>query len=154
MTIKEFAAKNKVRVKLDELQEPYVLAKHGQIYEYCSALNLGESTYGPLFGLMFLTKSSRIWNARREECLAVGMRLIQDGDTEGTFLFNPEFATQAKVAIKTIGARVKRQLSPEARQAATERLARLRSSPPSEAISGVNFESEGQSPNNRMDRLF
>jgi hypothetical protein len=116
MTIKEFAARHKVRIKLDELADPIVIAKHGQIYEY-----------GPgQFGVMFLTDSVGKWNNRRKECEAAGMKLIQDGDTEGTLLFDPENLAQAKTAIRTVGARFRRQVSPETAKAGAERLARFR----------------------------
>lgn len=133
MTIKEFANKFTVRVKVDDEQEHYVPAKHGQIYQYSS----------DLLGAMFLTRSIRLWNTRREECVAAGLRIQLDGDTEGLLLFDPADEKQARTAIRTIGARVKRRLNPEARQAAIERLARLRNQPPSETTSESNFELEG-----------
>jgi hypothetical protein len=116
MTIKEFAAKHKIRIKLDECADPIVIAKHGQIYEYSATR----------FGVMFLTKSVGKWNNRRRECEAAGMIIIQDGDTEGTLLFDPENQVQAKTAIRTVGAKQKRQISPEQAKAGAERLARFR----------------------------
>lgn len=118
MTIKEFATENKVRIKLDEVNDPIVIAKHGQIYEYSDNQ----------FGVMFLTKSVGKWNNRRKACEGAGMTLIQDGDTEGTLLFDPDNQAQAKTAIRTVGARQKRELSPERKQAGAERLARWRES--------------------------
>lgn len=115
MTIKEFATKHKVRIKLDEELEAIVLAKHGQIYDYGSGR----------FGVMFMFDTPKPWNNRRRECEAAGMRVIQDGDTEGTLLFDPENREQAKTAIRLVGARQKREMTPEQRKAAVERLARF-----------------------------
>lgn len=118
MTVKEFAVKHKVRIKHAEEGEVIVMAKHGQIYDYGAGR----------FGVMFMLEGSRAWNGRRQECERVGMRLVQDGDTEGTLLFDPEDKNQAKTVIRLVGARQKRQLSPEHRKAAVERLERFRQS--------------------------
>lgn len=130
MTIKEFAAKHKVRIKFDEIVDPIVIAKYGQIYEYGN----GQ------FGVMFLTNSVGKWNNRRKECERAGMKLIQDGDTEGTLLFNPEDKVQAKTAIRTVGARVKRELNPEARKVAIENAARARQA----KNAAIGLHSDGQ----------
>lgn len=116
MTIKEFAAKHKVRIKLDEDGELIVLAKHGQIYDYGSGR----------FGVMFLMDTVGTWNNRRKECERAEERVIQDGETEGTLLFDPLNKEQAKTAIRLVGARQKRQVSPETAKAGAERLARFR----------------------------
>jgi hypothetical protein len=116
MTIKEFAAKFKLRTKRDEDGEDIVLAKLGQIYAYSDTQ----------FGVMFLTKSARLWNSRRQECEAAGMPCTQDGDTEGTLLFDPENKDQAKVAIRAVGARRKKELSPELRAQMAARLKNVR----------------------------
>lgn len=116
MTIKEFAIKHGIRIKTDEEGEAIVLAKHGQIYDYGS----GQ------FGVMFILKSSRLWNSRSQECEKAGMRVRQDGDTEGALLFDPQNPAQAKTAIRLVCARQKRRISPEQAKAGAERLARFR----------------------------
>jgi hypothetical protein len=116
MTIKEFATAHRLQIKTDEEGEFIVRAKHGQIYEY-----------GPgQFGAMFMFETKIPWNNRRRECERAGMKVIQDGETEGTLLFDSENRDQAKVAIKTVGAYRKVNLSPEQRQAKAERMARVR----------------------------
>jgi hypothetical protein len=114
MTVKDFATQHKVRIKLDEDGEAIVLAKHGQIYGYSAHK----------FGVMFLFKTAMKWNNRRRECEAAGMTVIQDGDTEGCLLFDPENANQAKTAIRLVGAYRKVNLTPEQRQERAERLKR------------------------------
>lgn len=115
MTIESFAAKHKLQIKTDEEGETIVRARHGQIYDYGS---------GKL-GVMFLLTSVGAWNNRRRECEHAGMAIRQDGDTEGTLLFDPENAVQSKTAIKAVGAYRKVNLSPEQRQAKAERMARV-----------------------------
>jgi hypothetical protein len=112
MTIQEFAAKHKTRIKQDDAGDFIVPGKHGQIFEHGS----------DRFGVMFLMDGAGAWNNRRKACEAVGMRLIQDGDTEGTLLFDPENQIQTRTAIRLVEARQKRQVSPEA----AEHLARFR----------------------------
>ena len=120
MTIREFSQKHKVRFKRDEEGEEIIPARHGQIYLYS----------GHRLGVMFLMDSVGKWNNRRKECEAIGMETVQDGDCDGTCLFDPENKKQARLAIKLVGARQKRQLSAEQREAATERLRRFRESAP------------------------
>ena len=120
MIIKDFAARHTLRTKRDEVGEEIVIAKHGQIYEHGS----GQ------FGVMFLMDSIGKWNNRRKDCERAGMTVIQDGDTEGTLLFDPDNKAQVRTAIRLVGARQKRALSPEARKQAVENLARFRNAAP------------------------
>src|SRR5262245_50742281 len=115
MTIKDFATKYKTRIKQDELGDFIIPAKYGQIYDFG----------GGKFGVMFLTDSVGRWNNRRKACEAAGMKCVQDGDTEGTLLFDPQDISQAKTAISQVEARQKRQMTPEQRKAAAERLSRF-----------------------------
>jgi hypothetical protein len=128
MTIEEFAKKHRARVKRDEVGDVIVAAKHGQIYDY------GKN----LFGVMFLMDGAGAWNNRRKACEAVGMKLIQDGDTEGALLFDPENALQAKTAIRLVGARVKREMTPEQKKAVSERLAQFKFAPSSRTSEDEN----------------
>jgi hypothetical protein len=65
------------------------------------------------------------WNNRKKTAQASEFTLTQDGDTEGTLLFDPEDAKQAKLAIRLVGAREKATLSPERLAALQERGQRL-----------------------------
>lgn len=53
----------------------------------------------------------RLWHASREKGLAAGMTLLQDGDWEGTLLFDPHDGNQAKLAIKIAGIQPSRNSS-------------------------------------------
>jgi hypothetical protein len=61
-----------------------------------------------------------LFNRVKKESLDAGMRIAQEGDQEAVFVFDPEKPEQSKLAIRSIRAKVKRQLSPEqvARQVA------------------------------------
>lgn len=62
------------------------------------------------------------------------MALLQDGDEEGTLLFDPADRAQVRVAIKAVGAKRKRVLSPAQREALAKARARsplMRSGPSS-----------------------
>jgi len=55
-----------------------------------------------------------------------GFQLIQNGDWEGTLLFDVENVEQAKLAIRVLGIKRRRKLSLEQAARAAERLARFR----------------------------
>jgi hypothetical protein len=65
--------------------------------------------------MCWLTDGRRtgLWNATKKKCLAAGMRLHQEGDAEGIFVFDPSNPTQAKLAIKSVQAKTKRKITPE-----------------------------------------
>ena len=65
--------------------------------------------------MCWLTDGRRtgLWNATKKKCLAAGMRLHQEGDAEGIFTFDPSNPIQAKIAIRSVHAKVKRQMTPE-----------------------------------------
>jgi hypothetical protein len=50
----------------------------------------------------------------------------QNGDAEGIFVFDPVDPAQAKLAIKSVKAKVKRQVSPERLAALSATLAKAR----------------------------
>jgi hypothetical protein len=116
MDVRLFAEKYRLRTKRDECGELIIPGGLGQIYEY-----------GPgQLGCMVLGKSACYWNAARRKLVAAGFQVIQDGDTEGTGLFDPEDANQVKVATQVVRAKRKRVLSKSQRAALVGRLRRLR----------------------------
>jgi hypothetical protein len=70
---------------------------------------------------MFDTKAK--WTYAKKKLTAGGFTIRQDGDTEGTALFNPEDKAQGRLALKIAGARVRRELTQEQRDALAARLA-------------------------------
>jgi hypothetical protein len=115
-----FAAKYNLRVQCDECNDPIILGKHGHLYEY-SPTEVGLMIL-PLGG----NPRPRLWNSTREKCIAAGMTLRQNGDAEGALSFDPANQGQAKLAIRVAGARPKRQLSNERRQAQAAILVKAR----------------------------
>jgi hypothetical protein len=65
---------------------------------------------------------------RRREALAGGMLLKVKASSESILLFDPKDAWQAELAIRLVGARRRRRLSPEQRAALTEQLRNVRQS--------------------------
>ena len=113
MTVEQFAETYYGRTRRDECGETIIPSKRGhQIYEH------GDGRFGVL--LMFDTPGQ--WTNAKKKLLAAGFAVRQNGDTEGTALFNPEDKTQARFAFKITGARIRRQLSPEKREELARRL--------------------------------
>jgi hypothetical protein len=65
---------------------------------------------------------------------ASGFAIKQNAETEGTALFDPENKAQAKLALKITGARVRRQLSPDKRDALVARLQAARAKQPALSV--------------------
>jgi hypothetical protein len=63
---------------------------------------------------------------RRRQALAAGLELKWKGDAESIFYFNPANSAQASIAIGLVGAKVRRVLTEDQRQAAAGRLAAFR----------------------------
>jgi hypothetical protein len=78
--------------------------------------------------MCWLTNEKRtgLWNRTKKRCLAAGMKLHQEGDAEGIFVFDPANPAQAKLAIKSVQAKAKRQMTPERKAALSETLAKAR----------------------------
>src|SRR5260370_38023578 len=92
---------------------------------------------GQRFGLLLLLKTKRAWNSAKRELAAAGFTLKQNGDTQGTALFNPEDAAQVHVAFKLARIRARKEMTPEARAAASERMRRIRLTPLKQGVSGA-----------------
>lgn len=52
------------------------------------------------------------WSAVRDACVAVGMKLVQQGDAEGCLTFMPSNKAQVRQAIEAARIRTRRQASP------------------------------------------
>ncbi len=105
MDIQAFANRYRLRAKRDEDGELIITGKVGHIYEH------DEST----LSLMFLPDRPRLWANARRKLDAAGVVIWQDGDEEGSALFDPTDTKQARLALKVVGAKRKRSLTPEQR---------------------------------------
>jgi hypothetical protein len=126
MDTRLFAEKYRLKTKRDECGERIMPGRVGQIYEYGAGR----------FGCMVMASSARYWNAARRKLVTAGCQVIQNGDTEGTALFDPEDANQVKVATQVVRAKRKRVLS-ESQRAAL--MGRLRKSPEDAVRTDVRF---------------
>ncbi len=115
MTIQQFTEKYRLKVTRDSCGESIVL---GRLYKDA---NISEHDAGKLC-MCWLTKEShqKKFNSVKAACLSAGMTIAQEGDDEAIFLFDGANDQQAKLAIQSVRARVRRQLAPEqlARQVA------------------------------------
>jgi hypothetical protein len=110
MQIVDFATKHRLKITRDECGDPVIVGRIGQsnIYEYSDTE----------LGVMFITDGRKpprtgLCNTFKAACEA-GMTLRQNGDAEAAFSFNLSNPEQAKVAIKGIRARFRREMTPEA----------------------------------------
>ncbi|MEK9722979.1 MAG: hypothetical protein VW405_05770 [Rhodospirillaceae bacterium] len=98
----EFAVANRLHVRRSpEDGSPEIAGRAGSIYP------MGD---GRLV-VLALDLTKRQWSARRRLGLSVRMTLHQDGDAEGSLVFDPHDPKQAEVAIRIAGARRKRRVS-------------------------------------------
>ncbi len=103
-TLHEFVKTHRLRLKKDECGDLNVFGKRGDIYEHSP---------GVLAMTILHMKTPRYWNRIRLLAIAAQMKISQNGDTEGTALFDPGNLEQAKFAIEAIRASRKRLLSVE-----------------------------------------
>jgi hypothetical protein len=74
-------------------------------------------------GVSILVNSARAWRAAKDKLIPLGFELHQNGDTEGTLLFDPENEAQSKAAKKIVKAkRAVRPMTDEQRAVAAARL--------------------------------
>lgn len=123
--IQAFAEKHRLRTRLDGCGEKIVPGKKRSrdlpdrveydfhIYEH-----------GPgRFGVCLLLPTRRRWTAAKRKLTAAGFIIRQNAETEGTALFDPENAQQAKVAVRLVGARkLRKAVQPSVAQEAARRL--------------------------------
>ncbi len=102
MDIQAFANRYRLRAKRHEDGELIITGKVGHIYEH------DEST----LSLMFLPDRPRLWANARRKLEAVGFVIWQDGDHEGSALFDPTNKAQARLALRVVGIKRKRRASP------------------------------------------
>lgn len=142
MTIKEFAAKYKLKVRHDSCGDPILAGRlgatdapthrwvrregvlikvpipkrwenHHHIYDHGDGRHLG---------ICLMHGTARKGRFALRKLVAAGFELKQQGHSEGTALFDPENRKQARLAIKLAGCKRKKRLTPEAIEVVTKRL--------------------------------
>ncbi len=104
MNLMDFASNYKLHVKRNSCSEPVILGKLGHLYEHAPGR----------FGLALEAAASdtRLDNtlrARKRKALGEGFQIHQQGDAESILLFDPTDSKQARLAIRLVGAKRKRQ---------------------------------------------
>ncbi|HKF05450.1 MAG TPA: hypothetical protein VKB49_24240 [Candidatus Sulfotelmatobacter sp.] len=126
MKLTEFAERFRVKTKVDSCGEQIIPGKpyktrrpedRNQIFDY------GDDEH---FGVSLLLTTARQWGNAAKRLLAVGMTVLQEGDTEGTLLFDPANASQVRAAPKEAGIKRRRVLSLDDRLARAAHLKRAR----------------------------
>jgi len=126
MTLTEFAERFRVKTKLDSCGEQIIPGKPYKTHRPDDRNQIFDHGDDEHVGVSLLLTTARQWGSAVKRLLAVGMTVMQDGDTEGTLLFDPTNSTQAKAALRE--ARIKRRkvLSQDDRIARAVRLKRVR----------------------------
>ncbi len=109
----QFAAKHRLKVVTDKDDGTSIIrGQTGHVYEFDEHC----------LGVMYLSTNVAKTNNRRKACEAVGMEVVQDGDTEFAVVFGPDNPKQAALAIRVAGCKRRRILSAEQRKKAGDRL--------------------------------
>jgi hypothetical protein len=103
MTIEQFAAQHKVKIKRDDCNDPIIPGKVGHI---------GDGYSGGLLSVYVDAETPRAWTYAKRKLVAVGMRIKQNGDADGVVMFDPANLTQVRIALKVAGIKTKRKAAP------------------------------------------
>jgi len=115
-TIGQFAEKYREKTKRDECGDTIIPGKTGHIAEGFVAG----------FGICAMESTRKRWGNVRRKLEAAGFLVRQDADTEGVAIFDPANKHQAKLALRLVRVKTRRQMvapSP-AQLAVRERFAR------------------------------
>jgi len=140
MTVEQFAKQYRVKMRRDSCGEEIIPGKKfcrdmPDRMEYRS--HVYDHGDGARFGVCLLFTSVGKWHNAAKRLLAAGFTLKQNGDTEGTLLFDPTNATQAKAALKGAGVKTRRKLTSEQLTALMAREAKTAFGTPKTARSGT-----------------
>lgn len=111
--LEKFVVEHNLMTKRDSCGEPLIVPGNPRRSEDISHIYQHDDT---TLGLVLLYDTPTLWNNAKKRLTGLGFMVHQDGETEGTLLFNPENATQVQAAIKTAGLRKHRRISPEHRE--------------------------------------
>jgi hypothetical protein len=131
LSIKEFAERYRVKTKRDSCGEDIVtgsLRPKDMPARVEYAAHVFDCGDGKRSGLLLLFQTKPKWTYAKKKLVAAGFTIKQDGDTEGTALFDPENCAQADVAFRVARIRVRKELTPERREALSARLSAARQS--------------------------
>ncbi len=104
MHLNHFSRQHRLRVRRAEDGEAVIKGRHGQIYFH------SDGVFGAL--LMPNGHRPRLWPGALRQLEAVGCTIWQNGDHEGSVLFDPANLKQCSLVLNVIGAKRKRIPSP------------------------------------------
>jgi len=111
LDFKEFAEKKyRVRTRRDSCGEEIITSRNPLRHVY-------DHGDGKRFGVLLLLKTKQQWTYAKRQLLDAGFTIKQNGETEGTALFNPEDPAQVKLAFKLARINPKRVMSESQRLA-------------------------------------
>ena len=103
-SINHFANRHRLRLRCAEDGGRVIKGRHGEIYEHA------DGHLGVL--VMPNGHRPRLWPGARRRLETVGCTIWQNGDHEGSVLFDPANLKQCRLVLKVIGAKRKRIPSP------------------------------------------
>ena len=127
MTIQQLAEQYRLKTSRDACGDAIIKGKHGSVSEHDDGM----------LSLLFMPDEhnshperswARKWGAVKQACVDAGMTLVQEGDAEGIFVFDPANGEQTKLAIKWARIKTRRKLDPAVAAALADRLAAARAS--------------------------
>jgi hypothetical protein len=126
MSLESFAKSCRLKIRRDDDNELRIAGKDGQIYAY-SDNELGVSFMPGLSnGRGVGTWCPKRWGNLRRRAVEAGMKVRQNGDSEGSLTFDPANREQANLALQIARVRQKKQLSPERLSALRVNIAKAR----------------------------
>jgi hypothetical protein len=139
MTVQEFAEQYRVRVRRDTCGEEIISGKR-----FCKdmpdRLEYRSHFYDHVngrFGLCLLFATAAKWTyAKRRLSTLMHFALKQEGDREGTLLFDPSDPKQARTAIREAKVKYRRVLTEADRIARADRLKRVRTAEDGQLLAG------------------
>lgn len=134
--IKEFVEKYRVRTQRDSCGEEIITSRNRLRHVYAH----GD---GQQFGILLLLKTKQQWTHAKKQLVGAGFIIKQNGETEGTALFNPEAPGQVKLAFRLARINPKRVMSESQRVALAKARARLPQTIAPEAGFAPNVGQEG-----------
>ncbi len=98
MKLEDFATKYRLKVRREEDGEPMISGKFGRLYQHDPET----------LGLLFLPGRPRLWPHARRKLEVADLTIWQNGDDEGSTLFDPANTVQSRLALKVIRAKPRR----------------------------------------------
>jgi hypothetical protein len=121
--IENFAVEQHLVTKRDCCGEPLIVPGNPRRSEDISHIYAHDETN---LGLVLLYDTPTLWSNAKKRLTGLGFTVHQDGETEGTLLFDPQNPVQVQAAIKTAGLKKHYRMSEAGRAASRENILKAR----------------------------